>query len=401
MTWSLVGYPLLAIVNHIFEQPNSTISAIFRGLCALAAAILIIRARAVRVDRTLLLLTIFGVTYATQLVLTLHIRGESSALDPIDYWIWMFGACLMPFIATYLWFSQKHEVLVSKVLVVAAIAATCLLLMFASTLEYLPNGVAVNTGRYSIPSLNPIAVGHIAASTILIGVGIFLGSASLKTREVVVLAVGIAAGVILLILANSRGPRLALGCALLFLGFARFDRRGTIALGVVTLCGAAYLTSTQPAALTDGLLRRIDLMFSGVDASTSSRVLALQGAWEQFLGSPFNGDGVDVRVTRFYPHNVILEALMTTGLLGGVPFILLLFIAFKSAFKLLRSREGSIWLSLLFVQCVVAAQLSSSIYQSTTMWVAIAAVLAVAARTQARKRQQIEIPSAHRLYRDA
>lgn len=401
MTWSLVGYPLLAIVNHIFDQPNSAISLTFRGLCAVAATIIIIRAKAVRFDSPLLLLTIFGVTYATQLVLTLHIRGESSALDPIDYWIWMFGACLVPSIATYLCFSQKHEVLVSKVLAVAAIAATCLLLMFASTLEYLPNGIAVNTGRYSIPSLNPIAVGHIAASTILIGIGIFLRGSTLKVREIVVLAVGITAGVFLLVFANSRGPLLALGCALLFLGFARFDRRGTIVLGVVTLCSVAYLISTQPAALTDGLLRRIDLMLSGVDASTNSRILAVQGAWDQFLGSPLIGDGVDVRVTRFYPHNVIVEALMTTGLLGGVPFIMLLFFAFKSAFKLLRLREGSIWLSLLFVQSVVAAQLSSSIYQSTTMWVAMAAVLAVAARTQARKREQMKMPIAHRFRSDA
>ncbi|TRD11412.1 O-antigen ligase family protein [Erythrobacter insulae] len=384
VTWSLAGYFLLAAVTHVLGLDNSTISLIFRAIGGVFAGVLIAFAARRRFDLNLLLIIIFGVAYSTQLALTLHVRGEPSALQPFAYWAWALGGCIFPAIATYLCFTADKQLWTVRLVLGVAVASTCFMLVFGSSMSFASGGLGVDTGRWNIPSVNPIAMGHLGATTILVALGWLLGRSRITIKQMGIAGAAAMAGGLLLLLANSRGPLLALAVCLFILALARFNRRGTAVLLVVALSGAAVLMATQYDLIVEGVLKRFSLISSGQDRATELRFIAFNGAWDQFAGSPLMGDGIEERNTGFYPHNVILEALMATGLVGAIPFVLLLARAVLASWEIVRQNEQLIWLALLQIQYLIAAQLSGSIYQSTALWVTTAAVLAATSKAAVR-----------------
>lgn len=376
IVWSLVGYFLLAGINQLLGLDNSTISLAFRALGGVCAAALIVFASRRRFDTNLLLIIIFGVTYATQLILTLHLREEPSALQPYAYWAWAMGGCIFPAIAIYLCFTPDKQKWTIRLVLTVAIASTCLMLLVGSTTYFIAPGVGIDTGRWSIATVNPIAMGQLGTTTILVALGWLLSNPSMKVTQIAVASGAALAGGLLLLLANSRGPLVALVLCVFILALARFKRRGALTLLVVAGCGVAILLATQYELVVEGVLKRFSLIASGRDRATELRLIAYKGAWNQFTGSPVMGDGIEERNTGFYPHNVILESLMATGLLGAIPFLLLLVRGLWSSWKILRTNDQLIWLGLAQIQFVIAAQLSGSIYQSTALWVSTAGVLA-------------------------
>ncbi|MAZ25994.1 MAG: hypothetical protein CL868_02815 [Cytophagaceae bacterium] len=65
-----------------------------------------------------------------------------------------------------------------------------------------------------------------------------------------------------------------------------------------------------------------------------------------------------------YPHNFILEAFLTMGILGGVPFLILVGFAISRAFKIIKYRKQVGWVALLFMQMLVYGMFSSALYSS-------------------------------------
>jgi len=66
----------------------------------------------------------------------------------------------------------------------------------------------------------------------------------------------------------------------------------------------------------------------GLDA----RATQWSTAWAQFLDNPIAGDSIIEKSLNFYPHNLILEILMSTGIIGGFCFFILLFKSINNYF---------------------------------------------------------------------
>jgi O-antigen ligase len=112
----------------------------------------------------------------------------------------------------------------------------------------------------------------------------------------------------------------------------------------------------------------------GGDRSTADRVLLISRALAQFESSPLVGDAFVESVSRFYPHNMAVDTLMTTGIIGfGLYFALLLFCA-GAGWRILRTRHS--WLTLLYVQMTVASMFSGAAYFDATFWGSSAILLA-------------------------
>lgn len=69
-----------------------------------------------------------------------------------------------------------------------------------------------------------------------------------------------------------------------------------------------------------------------------------------------------------YPHNFILEVFMTTGLVGGVPFMILLCISIFKSYKLLKIRHPSSWIAMIFLQIIGYGMFSTGLYTSQDFW---------------------------------
>jgi len=69
-----------------------------------------------------------------------------------------------------------------------------------------------------------------------------------------------------------------------------------------------------------------------------------------------------------YPHNFFLEAFMTTGIIGGIPFAIMVLIILYKSYQLLQQKRRSGWIVLMFLQVLVYGMFSSSLYSSQDFW---------------------------------
>lgn len=78
-----------------------------------------------------------------------------------------------------------------------------------------------------------------------------------------------------------------------------------------------------------------------------------------------------------YPHNFFLEIFMGTGVLGGLPFMILIFVSVTKCFKLIQNNHSSAWLIMLYLQMIVFGMFSTSLYSSQEFWILIFYVMSI------------------------
>jgi O-antigen ligase len=179
-------------------------------------------------------------------------------------------------------------------------------------------------------------------------------------------------GIVSIMKAGSRSPVVVLLAVGVFYFFAKSGlAKGLLAVGcsAVALYFSIGLLIELSEAVGSGIASRL---LSAVESGeTSGRDVIYVNAIGHFKDSPLFGDfylipsGVG---KGGYPHNFFLEAFMTTGLIGGIPFLIMVLLALRKSFGLLRHRHKSGWIILLFVQMIVYGMFSSSLYSSQDFW---------------------------------
>ena len=181
----------------------------------------------------------------------------------------------------------------------------------------------------------------------------------------------------LLLSSSSRGPILASMTAICVLAISKLDRRrGLLISGLVIIFVALgpYLAATVESTSQFSPIQRLTSF--GDDESVSLRAQMYRGALEQFADHPSFGDAIEEKTSQFYPHNLILEAFMATGIVGGLSFLILIFAALSRAWKILRRCSSETWIAVLFIQALVGSMFSGSLYGSGVMWMLMAGVFA-------------------------
>ena len=175
-----------------------------------------------------------------------------------------------------------------------------------------------------------------------------------------------------------------------------------VALGVVALFLIASLTrvlnlsrllicATAAVVLVAGLIvysestgsslfKRLFGISSAVesDSQESARLDLYELALDRFYASPVVGTSTTVRKPEggnTYPHNLIVESLMATGLLGTVPLVLLLGAGIRAAWRILTTHRDFAWIPLLFILYLTGGMFSMAIYSNSGLWLSLAATL--------------------------
>jgi len=115
-----------------------------------------------------------------------------------------------------------------------------------------------------------------------------------------------------------------------------------------------------------------------IDVSSLHRISSYKEAIASFMAHPIIGSGW---ATNFSPHNVFLQILCESGLVGMTAFVLFFFYIFFNLYKIIRSRRGE---GRLLVVGVVAALVAVVVYlmaepgfYQTQVWFPIGLGLAV------------------------
>lgn len=380
---NLAGFSVVASLANSFGVPATPFAITMRGIVLGLSCVLLVMAvvrnhTALSKNNFLLFFLLFWIVYVLRLFYETSFRPSLLAKDPRDYWIWAIGTCLIPALALLVKVKNEAFQTAYRWSLLFLLFSSCLIIFSGNTSSLSSSGIIQDIGRFNTESLNPITIGHIGLSLMLLMIWFFLQQTkgfSLKKRLLVF--AGIFLGLYLVISSASRGPIVTFFVVILFyllsVNFKKTWKPIVFFLVLLTIGFSLAIHFEESGRFRT--VSRIEGAFSGDDMAVSGRQMSYSGAWQQFLGSPLIGDGLEEKVTGFYPHNVILESFMATGVVGGISFLSMLILGLVCAYKLLNSQSGNGWVALVFLQYVVAAQFSGAIYNVTAMWTFLAATI--------------------------
>jgi O-antigen ligase len=240
--------------------------------------------------------------------------------------------------------------------------------------------------RLSTEVLNPISVGHL-------GVTVFvatLAGLSTSTGIMRVLRYALVALSLVVVVASvSRGPILAAMVVALLYVFAGQLRNGlslaALFARIALIVGAIGIFAFAIYYLESNANVQVIARFAEVfaDASSQERLLLFSGAWQQFAEQPVLGQAyVELRLMT-YPHNLVIETLMATGVVGLTLLLLILLGGTIAGARVLAEPPQVAWPALLVVQYLVLLLFSGSILLESRLWAMLFAVFAIDAGLRA------------------
>ena len=380
---SFQGYSAVAAFTAFSGVNNTPFSLAMRiGIVAISLAIMAkIRMpdTSTLAGKVFLAALFFWIVYFCRL-------AQLTVMDPAGlvkglthYWIWAVGSCFIPMMAiASLPASRRPSVdqlfnLTLAIVFIATVLIAINIVMFGSS-------VVLHHGRLQLEALNPISLGHSGAIMALLSLHyvIIKRSGTLSLKRLVFGIFGIMVGTSFALASGARGAIVALIAAVLFQVMATRSCKQWILLIAVAIVCVVLLPIIIDALASNGVsvTARITNGLNNVDSAISWRQVAYAAALNVFLEYPILGLSVVDPVFNTYPHNIVLEALMSTGLIGGIPLIFAIVGSVMLAWRRLRARDGGEWLSLLYVEALTGAMFSGAIYSVGAFWISLAALIA-------------------------
>ena len=380
---NLVGFSVVASLANslgVLATPYAiTMRAIVLGLsCALLVMAVMRNHTALSKSYFLLFFLLFWGVYLGRLFFDTSFRPSLLARDPEEYWIWAIGTCLTPALALLVKVKSEAFKIGYRLSLLFLIFSSFLIFLSGKTSYLSSSGIVHDIGRFNTESLNPITIGHIGLTlTLLLGWLALLQTKTNFWKKRILTFSGILLGLYLIISSASRGPIVTFFVVTFFyLLSVNLKKTWKPVVFFILLLTIGYALAVHFEKLGRfSAVSRIESAFSENDMAVVGRKTSYAGAWNQFLESPIVGDTLEERGTNFYPHNVILESFMATGVMGGIPFLIMLALGIVSSNKLLKLKSVNGWVGLIFIQYFTAAQFSGAIYNTTIMWTFMSATI--------------------------
>jgi hypothetical protein len=402
----IFGYPIFTTLFLYFDFNTAAGNAAVKGSIVLLflAVIMFSSTRSTIGIRAAAPLLIFFAIYAFRLLYDVMILDVvyfgQSKIYTLGYF---FGLTFIPALAIALYLKKEDIGLLHNWMFYAAVIANVALMLYISN-EGVLGSTDAFSGRFEVEGqlegtavLNPITVGIMGAILVAYTVG-RLGSFSLASpaQQAFHGAMLVVGGTNVLVGA-SRGPALALAAALLMMlvlllrsssGAKGLKLGGKLwVYGGVGLAGLLYLVITRSETIF--LFERFSMMFDpSAGRAFELRDVIYAQAWQDFLGAPVFGFSY-MTSGGYSPHNLFLESLMATGVVGSVFLLPIIFNAARGTWRLLLGAVGPAGLSIgLAGICLFIVGLTSgSVGQFPEFWALLTIVTVLSAKNPARKAQ--------------
>ena len=364
------GYPAISFLSiplNIEAERSRLITMPFRAVVLVLGTGLLISAwrnrRLVSLNGLHILFICFWSLYGIRLVYETLYNAELLVFKYTEYLAYGFGICIA---STYGLFTRMS-------LRVANVAPRFIWLL---ALIAIITGIVLRRGELGIDrraqfgTLNPISYGQCSVTLILLSAYLALTTKELWLK--VLFAVGSLPGFVVVTLAASRGPVLCLlgGLAVLFVLAFRLGHKlraifGTFVVVIGLWMGLDHLIQSQSLLTTRFSETAQDFQGGG----ELERPILWSAALAEYVKHPVLGAGLEIPVMG-YPHNLTIEALLTTGPLGALLFIALQVFMIRGMGHTLRFIPTT-WAALLGVQYLVHSQFSGSLCFAPEFWATV------------------------------
>ncbi len=193
-------------------------------------------------------------------------------------------------------------------------------------------------------------------------------------------------GIYVMIMGASRGPFLTfviLSVVLLFTNIKYSKKTSPYFVRITSILSLFIFFFTYwliPKLLSLDIIiidRIIGLFESTGGKSLEVRDYQWSAAWNQFIQNPIIGDQFLENYANYYPHNIYLESLMATGLIGGsIFFALVVYVLIKMVVQY-YNKDILIIFSLLLLTAMLGNFTSGSLFASSRFWILLAFCLTI------------------------
>jgi O-antigen ligase len=401
----VLGFPIQSFIPFALNIDSNPVNVGFRIILLLLSLGLIVFTTLKKINKTVQIgwfcFIIFWVIYGIRLIYDLEIK-QLAYLDTDKFFVYSFafGVCLIPSIAVYK--SAKyfnHLLSVRMMFWILIISNLCLfyaVLSFGNwnlaqvILSRANVNVEINGETKSI--INPIAIGFFGELMTVMAIH-FLNFPIYQNKKFKIILYGaLLLGVLNLTLGASRGPLLSLIILLVLeIYFIMKHKKDSKTFFMKLIVGVSifivFLTSFIVTKLQSGDIELINRTFQIIEGGeinkNEERTYLFDSAIRQFKENPIIGDAF---VTKYfnlynsYSHNLILDVLMATGIIGFMFFVGMLYYIFLNSryivFIIKVNANFSVYL-LIFTAHFLSGMVSGGLFMSNGFWMLSALLLVV------------------------
>jgi hypothetical protein len=381
---TLAFYPLVGIFSVSIGVVNTTPIAIaYRAVYLLLSLLLILTFLPTlsfrRISLAILSLMLFWTVYVVRMYHDLVFEGHTEGYMSKGFFFYLtygVGGCLLPAIAIGLAAKSIDYKRLANALLMFFIICNVALLVFLIGENGLSTRIFQYRHRVGDLVVSPIALSQYGGALVIMAGSSWL----IGQKRSFILPVCMILGTILIVVGSSRGPLFSVVVCVLFILIDHFWLKAkSFAYWLYASAGAAVLmwfitTVIVPNLSTISLLNRVSLTVEkgqGLDA----RGIQWSAAWNQFIDSPVWGDLLVENAYNFYPHNMILEILVSTGLLGVaalLPATIILFSRFITRRDFEPEKRLYFYLFLFFFGCAMFSLSMITIAHVWILWALVA-----------------------------
>lgn len=381
---ALAGYPVVSFIPAILSIPSTPISLTYRALYLLFSIIVIFWAFVkvgfkIRLNIGILLFVGFWIIYSIRLVYDISIKNIPlyEGHKAFYFYSLAFGGALVPSIAIFMGIKYvNYQWITRNALRLFTIFGTFLvaLLVLKVNIPHFHNGRLIAN-----EALNSISTGHAGSSLAILALcEIIFPTKYRKYKTVLLISFVMGTGITLY--AGARSPLIVLIIVtfilvLRFVFSRKLNIRTVYFLVFIVITGFFGIMYYIFPQISKGEYKVVERL-SNTGGNQEVRKVVWKTALLQFKENPIIGDQFLERSHGKYPHNILLEVPMATGIVGMLPFVLVMIILWFKAIYLVIKWRTFIPIFALLVQFFLGSLTSGAIFGSGGLWILIALTLA-------------------------
>lgn len=371
---SFLGFYAITLIAVNLGIPSRQITIPIRLLLSLATGLLLVLNFNKRMPWLYLFLS-FSTIYGFRIAYDYSIN-EYYYLKYSELLFYFLSFAVVPFVGVskmdYRYIDFKK---VYTVFLISALSFGILSSLFYS--KFIGQVARLSTSSAGEDVISPLILSY--CGTLIIGV-IFFYLLNNRLSFIIRLLsyITIVLAIIPFLLGASRGSIFALALPFLIMLLTNLSVKHIIRYTFIILVSIILLIYLDDY-FQSGLLARFTNIGSDIESgsSSASRLDIWTSSFNQFVDNPIFGDKLNTTNVDHYPHNIFIEVLQSVGLLGFIPFLVLIIKGIKDSYRIFKYNKSYSWLTIFFLQALIQNLFSGAIYSAAWLWTGLAIVLSL------------------------
>lgn len=225
--------------------------------------------------------------------------------------------------------------------------------------------------------ISPLTLSY--SSSLIIGVTLVYNVYNKASSRIKILSyLALILSVLPFFLGASRGGIIALFIPFLFISILQLSVKNFLkyfALFILLIAGLIFLDDYFQSGLLNRFFSTSEAIESG--GSSAIRLLMWKTSITQFFNNPFFGDKLNTEYFNHYPHNIFIEVLQTTGLIGFIPFLILTLKGIIVSMRIFKHIPQYSWIAFIFLQSLIQYMFSGALYSAAWFWTSLSIILSL------------------------